>query len=613
MSRRRARSLGVVLAAAAAAVGLVQGWHGWPDLATHVRDDAFYEFVFAHNLAHGDGPSASHGATTSGVQPLWTLALAVASRLGAYVPDAAVALGMLCHLLGAWSVWRIGRGTPTAWAAALLWLGNPLLLRECQNGQETALACLLGILLWRHRRERAAAFVALSALAVLARADLLLFVAMLAFVRRGESLPHRAALAAAPLLPWLCFNLACGGGLMPDSAVPMPFLAHANFALQQLGPGATLAQWWWMLRPALLGAPFAHASAAGFAALLFVALRGWLPRGAILALPVLVAAAGMLGGSDLWVPALASLLLALAPRRAVGGRLAPLALAIACIGIVLLHWGLRWYPRDYYAAPLAVGGAVGALSLGRHPLLLLGVAAASLLQTAAEPLPLEPLSRQVAMRAAGAALPVLLGEGAVVGSFNSGILAFQQVRGPKGVRVCNLDGVVDARALSALRRGELSAHLDRLAIVALADFPEQWSMDPRLLHANGMRFSRGEDPGPDLLPLAMAPAPLPAAGADVGAAVAICWRRQQGTPPELPRSPRWLQGADGRWTLLLQMGQGEQLLVDSDSGRRALYESPWSGLCAVLLPRADGMLQPLYRSGGGEALLPPKPEASFGR
>ena len=38
-----------------------------PDMSTRLRDDAFYEFAWAANLAEGQGPMVSDGVMTSGV------------------------------------------------------------------------------------------------------------------------------------------------------------------------------------------------------------------------------------------------------------------------------------------------------------------------------------------------------------------------------------------------------------------------------------------------------------------------------------------------------------------------------------------------------------------
>ena len=59
--------LAVIAAIGAAVWGLWSWVEMYPLLTTRLRDDAFYEFVWAVNLAQGRGPVVSDGVTTSGV------------------------------------------------------------------------------------------------------------------------------------------------------------------------------------------------------------------------------------------------------------------------------------------------------------------------------------------------------------------------------------------------------------------------------------------------------------------------------------------------------------------------------------------------------------------
>ena len=54
----------------------------WP-LDIHLRDDAYYYFVWAHNLAIGEGPCVTQGIHTSGVHVLWGGSLAALSLVAA--------------------------------------------------------------------------------------------------------------------------------------------------------------------------------------------------------------------------------------------------------------------------------------------------------------------------------------------------------------------------------------------------------------------------------------------------------------------------------------------------------------------------------------------------
>jgi hypothetical protein len=82
LTPRVVAALAMVAALAAAVAGLV-GLAVSPDETDRLRDDAFYEFAWAANLAAGRGPVVSDGVWTSGVQVLWCLLLVpVASHRG---------------------------------------------------------------------------------------------------------------------------------------------------------------------------------------------------------------------------------------------------------------------------------------------------------------------------------------------------------------------------------------------------------------------------------------------------------------------------------------------------------------------------------------------------
>ena len=344
----------MVAAVFAAAVAWLRLGVAAPWLDDRLRDDAFYEFVWAANLAGGAGPTVSDGVTTSGVQTLWSTLLAlVAWCLGpTALPTVAPWLGAALHALTAVLWWRTVRPRWLAVACASLWLGHPLLVRECVNGQETALACLCALQLWRARRGSPQRLALWAALAGLARSDL--FGAALALAAVAGRRRFVAALVA--VVPFVVVNLWLGGGPLPDSAAPMAWLWHANFALTAPTLAETAAQHWWFVRPVLLGAPWALVSVVGSALLGWRLLRSWWPS-AWRWLPMLVVgAAALFGAGDLLVAAVLAGLLGLWPRRSGRARLprAWLAVALGFGAIVAVHWAVRWYPRDYYLAPLVV-------------------------------------------------------------------------------------------------------------------------------------------------------------------------------------------------------------------------------------------------------------------
>lgn len=575
MAHRRAA---VLAAFVLAAIGVHHAFSVWPSATTHLRDDAFYEFLFAENLAAGRGPIVTGDQWTSGVQPLWCMLLALCALVGLSVPKAAVVLGVSCHLVAA-VLWVTAlRRTWIGVVAGAVWLGNPLLLRECQNGQETALGALFAVLLWNARRVRLSRFCDLAALAGLARADLFAFSIALTLARPRTSLLLRFAAAGLPLVPWLLWNRVTGGGYLPDSSLPMAWLAHAQFERTAPTFVEGLRQTWWYLRPVLFGAPFALAGAVGTALLLAEVLRPLVARIAPWGPIAIVAAASLLGADDLGVPILASTFLLLAPgaRTFAGSRpwsrvpRAEVWLLLAGLGVVALHWAVRWYPRDYYLAPLAVLAVAGFVRARRRPWLVFLALLCQLVFALRVPLAHEDLRHQAAMQVAGAVLHPLLGDRARVGSFNCGLIAWEQRRhGTAAPVVFGLDGVVDARALLALRYGIVDDHLDLRDVRYLVDFPVQWSMAKGELHACGPWFRRGDDPAPHLAEIVRCVAPD--VGAGPGAEVVLVARRPSGAVPDLGREPRFVARTDaGAPVLLWPARKGEVLEIGGGA-----HFTPW--------------------------------------
>ncbi len=592
------RSVGPRLVALAAAI--VLGWAAagtlsvWPDLSTRLRDDAYYEFAWAANVAAGRGPTISDGVTTSGVQLLWCLVLVPFAWFGgaACLPLVAPWLGLCLHALTS-ALWlRAVRDRRTGAVLAACWAAHPLLLRECTNGQETALACCCAVLLWRLRAAALPWFALVGCAAVLARTELLALVAALAWPRRALHVPGLA------LVLHVAGNLALGGGVFADSALPMPWLWHANFAATDPGTGAWLERHWWFLRPVLLGGPWTTVSTFGSAWLAFVLLRPRWPRAWRWVPLLLVAAAACSGAGDLAPAGLAALLLLRWPapgRRRWPRELPRLALALAAV--VVLHWAVRWYPRDYYLAPVVLlpFAAIARAARLRGILVLFAFAQGiDALRYRGEPL-LGQLEMELAGRHLGAVLP----DPRRVGCFNSGIVTFlQDAAAPSGVRrgVVNLDGVVDRRALDALRARRLGAWLDEQGIDFVLDNAVQFALDPSLPHACGRWFGADFDPARDLVEIArfdVREVAAPRPGAD---GFRLYWRRGRGRPPAVG-GPAWL-ARDGRGADVIRWpaAAGQVLEVERADGSRG-------GLATVEVDTQVVLTIPSARRGTGRLFV----------
>ena len=409
----------------------------------------------------------------------------------------------------------------------------------------------------------------MALLASLVRTDLLGFVAALSLVRHGRRWWRGLLTPAVIVLSLMALNVGLGGGLAPDSAAPMAWLWHSNHALAVPSLAETAATWWWYARPVLLGGPWAMASAMESALAVFAVVRPWWPCAWRAVPALLVVAAFAAGAGDLLSAGWVALLLLVFParrRRGVPRDLAALLLG----GLVLLgvHWALRWYPRDYYIAPLVVLATAALLRFGRVRLVLLVFALAQLID-----LPrvrAEPLAGQEAMALAGRHLAEVLPAQQRVGCFNSGILTFTAdvLRRSRATRraVVNLDGVVDARAFAALRRGRLADWLDEQDVRYVLDNPVQFATDPRLPHANGPWFAPDFDPARDLLELARFVVPAVGVTRPGTGGFRLYWRRGRGEPPVLPAAARdlgsWRDGRCVWWPARA----GQRLVIERQDG-----------------------------------------------
>jgi hypothetical protein len=509
------------LAAAAAWAVVQRVGSALEPATTRLRDDAYYYFAWAAHLAGGEGPCVTLGEPTSGLHFLWGLVLVVARILvpqlfvhpgpGVALAEPARWIGLMLHAATAVGIARwLGRRRGVL--VGLLYLGNPFLLHEAQNGQETALACLclLGVL--AAQRARAWVFVLAAVAAVLARSDLILFVAGAALGREGWR-PRALLAPGSALLAQLSANVLVTGRVLQDSTWPLPWLFWHHFLDRGPPLGAILHEVWWHLRPCLLSWPFttltvAHEapwSSSAFrplfaipgAVLVWAAGAGRL-RGAWRFAPLVLVGAGYAAGARDWeVAALGAALLAVLPGGAQArSRLAP-GLLVAFVVLCVVHYVVRHHAPPYYFAPLGVCAAFAlgrlldaAPRLGLVLALALGAWQGVLAREVPKAFPWQEEMR-VAARVARLTSP------GTIGSFNSGIVTCYSRQ-----RVVNLDGKVNAAAFAALRAAALGDYLDRESVRVLADWPAMFERDSDNPHASGRWFGAGFDPRRDLVEVA---------------------------------------------------------------------------------------------------------------
>lgn len=429
--------------AMAAWVVITRAGDGWPH-DIHLRDDAYYYFVWARSVVEGQGPCVTPDVPTSGVHLAWALMLTAAAWMfgAASLPSIAVGLGITLHLLTALAIRRAaGPDGRLGWLAASVYAGSSFLAIEARNGQETALGCFALAVLCINYRRSARAFFFAALFVVAARSDLIFFVAALALVE-PKWRAARLLLTAVVLGCYAGWNLLLAGHWLQDSAGPIPWLFAQEWEHAGTGYFERVAP---HLRGIVLGVPWRLSSTAMAAA--WVAVVVWSFRRREYGFPWLF----------------------------VGG-----------LGLVVFHDLWREYPRDYYFAPLGVVGGLAAIRLvqlaPRLGVVMLALGVVWNGSHAFDAAPTIPAQREMAM--AGRFVHRFLPSEVRLGCFNAGLVTWESRH-----QVFNLDGVVNAPAFDALRDGDLLAYLERNDIRYLVDNPVQFASAG--LHSCGRHFGGG--------------------------------------------------------------------------------------------------------------------------
>lgn len=447
-------------------------------------DDTWYVLDIARGLASGAGPAPHGGPPTNGFHPLLALLQvpffwfssdpflpARVTPLILGVADTANA-GLMARLAAR------SAGTRAGWIAGLAWSVSPLALQHAMGGLETSLALLLalatvhaGLALRDDPSPRSAVFFGLACGgALLARIDLAFTIVIMSLwlLRQvGFRLLVLAGLSAVLLLsPWWFYELRVFGTIVPESGpgTRTQVLVHREFYLK---PG------FWLSWAA------GYLSTGGFFD--WHGLREYLARHQ--GLGQVLCAIGVALPAGLGLHGL---------RRGRHEGVALLALAGAATVAFYLTWvPAYWFFRRYFVlaeASAILGAAV--FAAGGRPWRRGLVSAASFAgccQVAGWLLFPDTRWDYGAHGAKGYLRPAkevlaLLPNGAVVGAFQTGALGFVSGLEPgRGIRVVNLDGVVNRSAQVAMRERRLLDYVRTSGIGWIAD----WSINFQVLeHAS---------------------------------------------------------------------------------------------------------------------------------
>lgn len=329
----RARWIEPAILAAAAALAVAGIVHA----RAFYHDDAYITLRYVDRWLSGDGLTWNDGERVEGFShPLWMLQLAVLGALGAPLPAATRALGLL-YAAGLVVLWRRSR----AWSIPLLVVATqPGLLLWTRGGLETvSFAFWITLAMWLTRRavdspsRRDAALAGLAAAAAaLTRPEGLgvglVALAWLAWTGGRRGARPMLALGAAllvPVLAWFAVRLAYFHDVLPNPAYVK--IGGAPVAVQLAAAGRYL----W-----INAADWAPGAAAVLAALVLAGRRQgwWLAAFAVPVVAALVAGGGdHMAGVRLLVPAIVALAYAAAlvgpPDRRAWRWVATAALVVA--------------------------------------------------------------------------------------------------------------------------------------------------------------------------------------------------------------------------------------------------------------------------------------------
>lgn len=188
-------------------------------------DDAFITYRYADNLRTGLGLVYNPGEWVLGTTaPLYAVLLAALSRIGPSIEVCAHWVSIGAWIVGAWAalglLWQQQRRMAGA-AAAILIAMLPAMIPAL--GMETAfLVAVLLLASWAWMNNKGVLAAILSAIAILARQDAALLIALLILARsvtRRRILWREVLLLLGAVLPWFVFAFSRYGTLLPNSVL----------------------------------------------------------------------------------------------------------------------------------------------------------------------------------------------------------------------------------------------------------------------------------------------------------------------------------------------------------------------------------------------------------
>jgi len=450
-----------------------------------VSDDAFYYFSIARHLVQGQGFTFDGLSQTSGFHPLWAVLIAPFyllfpnnSMLSLHL---VLSLGALIDLATAillyMTIRHLTSKTAALWGTAFYFF-NPSVISFSIDGLETSINVFMIMLVsfYYLKYVRAAPSLTtgslvllglLGGLMILARSDSVFFLAaiLLDLILTGkvkERLRPAAiilGIAFLVILPWLVWVSLAVGSPIQSSGMAYPWLLHQQY----------LAEAGTYFSPALVNRVFNVLSDyTWFQLVELTGLRRYISEGTFLI------------GVLLLVGTLLTINLKSNKNKALVENFKLVNfLLLGTVVLLSFHTFIRWYPRYWYFAPVAIILALYFAFLlnwadrrwgasARRGLLagLLGLAIGyGYLDQGINYWMRGFYPHQPEMYQAALWLKVHTPPSSRIAGFNVGIYAYFSDR-----TVLNLDGVIDKDAFAALNEKNLTGYLDRRGVDYVIDY-----------------------------------------------------------------------------------------------------------------------------------------------
>lgn len=435
----------------------------------NLPDDSYYYFVIAHNYSQNGIVSFDNINLTNGFHPLWLIAILPIFSFYSSLIDLQVNLSLTVASIFEFFtflflykiVYRFSQRKEIGLLAVLYYAINPSVIFQTTNGLETALEMLcFSLFLWMFliwieniSRIKWAIIVGITAgLLFLARSDTVLYIIAFygyAVIKWGfsKNIKHvilSGIIASITISPWFIWNYFTFGSFMQISGVAVPYAIYQRFLLTN--PDASVINF------------------IGEGVKQFFNFSLWM-RGDPVGVPFIV-------GLALWIIIIIVIIRDKQFDEVRNYKIFMWLLLISSLGMIIVHAGIRWYPRPWYFTPAGFAFAIGfsmifyKVSFRKITFGLVNLIMVIFFITSGVlfwKIGFYPWQKEMYQGAFW--LKENVSNNQKVGSFNAGIYAFYSEK-----HIYNLDGVVNNSAFDAIKHSNMLDYLKQNHINYLLDY-----------------------------------------------------------------------------------------------------------------------------------------------